>query len=202
MLSSFDVASLLLPALVSAAVMACGVALALACLHCRDNGPPVSIREASYTSEYIPSSQFTLVHPHHSTTRPTSGLLSPFIPALHVGSQRSGRSDRELTESESNHSYQNSHDERDSSAGDYIIVLPGDEAPAANLSGASTPSSGELHSYENVQSHTGYLNLIEGETPTLVSQSDEDDDEDSDDVEGKYVNQASGMSSSPLHDGM
>ncbi|XP_049600371.1 uncharacterized protein [Syngnathus scovelli] len=204
MLSSFDVASLLLPALVSAAVLACGVALALACLHCRDNGPPVSIPDARYTSMYIPSSQFTLVHPHQSTHL-TPGPPSPFIPALGGGSQRSGRSDRELSESESNHSYQNSHNEQESLGPDYIIVLPGDEPPAANLSGASTPSSGELHSYENVQSHPGYLNVTalppEGETPTLSSQRDEDDD-DSDDGEEKYVNQPSVMSSSPLHDGM
>ncbi|XP_077413539.1 uncharacterized protein LOC144043602 isoform X2 [Vanacampus margaritifer] len=232
MMSSFDVAmdtdteaSLLLPVLVSAAMLACGVVLALVCLHCRDNGPPVSIREASVTGEYIPSTQFRLVHPHQSTTRLTSSLLSPFIPASHRGSQCSRRSNREPTESESNHSYQNSHDGQspshtftepdfpESLTGDYIIVLPGDEASATNHSGVSTPSSGEPHDYENVlhkrtpspTDEREYLNVIPlpqgGETPTLSSQSDEDDDDSDDDDEGKYVNQASVMSSSPLHDG-
>ncbi|XP_077386380.1 uncharacterized protein LOC144024147 [Festucalex cinctus] len=217
-------ASLLQPVLVSAAMLACGVVLALVCLHCRDNGPPVYIREASDTGEYIPSTQFRLVHPHQSTTRLTSGLLSPFIPASDRGSQRSRRSNREPTESESNHSYQNSHDGQSTShtfteqdypeslTRDYIIVLPGDESPAINHSGVSTPSSGEPHDYENVlhertQTPTDdreYLNVIllpqGGETPTLLSQSDDDSD-DSDDDEGKYVNQASVMSSNPLHDG-
>ncbi|XP_019721949.1 linker for activation of T-cells family member 1 isoform X4 [Hippocampus comes] len=140
-------ASLLLPSLVSAAMLACAVVLALVCLHCRDNGPPVSIREACDTGEYTPSTQFILVHPHQPTTRLTSGLLSPFIPASDCVSQRSRRSDREATESESTHSYQNSHDEQDLSVsitGDYILVLPDDEAPATNRSSASTPSSGSI----------------------------------------------------------
>ncbi|XP_037113229.1 uncharacterized protein LOC119126200 [Syngnathus acus] len=182
----------------------------------RRPGVGVSALQGQWTTRFHSGSELhQRVHPVLSihTGPSTSVDDSPdfwpavtFHSALDGGSQRSGRSDRELTESESNHSYQNSHDEQESLAGDYIIVLPGDEAPAANPSGASTPSSGELHSYENVQSNTGYLNVNalppEGETPTLSSQSDEDDDDDSDDSEGKYVNQASVMSSSPLHDGM
>ncbi|XP_019721947.1 linker for activation of T-cells family member 1 isoform X2 [Hippocampus comes] len=213
-------ASLLLPSLVSAAMLACAVVLALVCLHCRDNGPPVSIREACDTGEYTPSTQFILVHPHQPTTRLTSGLLSPFIPASDCVSQRSRRSDREATESESTHSYQNSHDEQDLSVsitGDYILVLPDDEAPATNRSSASTPSSDELHDYENIpKEHTqrspsedrDYLNVIAlpeaGETPMLSQRDDDDndndDDSDSDDSQGNYVNQPSVMSSSPLHD--
>ncbi|XP_019721948.1 linker for activation of T-cells family member 1 isoform X3 [Hippocampus comes] len=208
-------ASLLLPSLVSAAMLACAVVLALVCLHCRDNGPPVSIREACDT-------------------------------ASDCVSQRSRRSDREATESESTHSYQNSHDEQDLSVsitGDYILVLPDDEAPATNRSSASTPSSGsiqrirrfsafvliwgkkgrrvfvadELHDYENIpKEHTqrspsedrDYLNVIAlpeaGETPMLSQRDDDDndndDDSDSDDSQGNYVNQPSVMSSSPLHD--
>ncbi|XP_051905837.1 uncharacterized protein LOC127590358 isoform X3 [Hippocampus zosterae] len=218
-------ASLLLPSLVSAAMLACAVVLALVCLHCRDNGPPVSIREACDTGEYTPSTQFILVHPHQPETRLTSGLLSPFIPASDCGSQRSGRSDREATESESTHSYQNSHDEQDLSVsltGDYILVLPDNEAPATNRSGASTPSSDEPHDYENVpKKHTersptddrDYLNVVAlpeaGGTPMLSQRDDDDDnnndnedDSDSDDGQGNYVNQPSVMSPSLLHDGM
>ncbi|XP_051905840.1 uncharacterized protein LOC127590358 isoform X6 [Hippocampus zosterae] len=187
-------ASLLLPSLVSAAMLACAVVLALVCLHCRDNGPPVSIREACDT-------------------------------ASDCGSQRSGRSDREATESESTHSYQNSHDEQDLSVsltGDYILVLPDNEAPATNRSGASTPSSDEPHDYENVpKKHTersptddrDYLNVVAlpeaGGTPMLSQRDDDDDnnndnedDSDSDDGQGNYVNQPSVMSPSLLHDGM
>ncbi|XP_051905836.1 uncharacterized protein LOC127590358 isoform X2 [Hippocampus zosterae] len=229
-------ASLLLPSLVSAAMLACAVVLALVCLHCRDNGPPgardrdvtschlcrqpncfsisfslvssVSIREACDTGEYTPSTQFILVHPPSD-----------------CGSQRSGRSDREATESESTHSYQNSHDEQDLSVsltGDYILVLPDNEAPATNRSGASTPSSDEPHDYENVpKKHTersptddrDYLNVVAlpeaGGTPMLSQRDDDDDnnndnedDSDSDDGQGNYVNQPSVMSPSLLHDGM
>ncbi|XP_061556134.1 uncharacterized protein LOC133414640 isoform X5 [Phycodurus eques] len=215
MLSSFDVsADASLPVMASAAVLACAVVLALICLRCRDDGSPVSIREASNTDEYVTSAHFRLVRQHHSTARLNSDLLSPFITASDRGSQRSSRPDLEPTESESNHSYQNSYDERafpESSTGDYLIVLPEDEAPGTNRSGASTPSSGEPHDYENVRERTAhsptddrdYLNVIPlprgGETPPSPSpsppspspSSSSSQNDDDDDGEGKYVNEAS-----------
>ncbi|XP_061606089.1 uncharacterized protein LOC133466414 isoform X16 [Phyllopteryx taeniolatus] len=42
----------------------------------------------------------------------------------------------------------------ESSTGDYLIVLPEGEAPGTDRSGASTPSSGEPHDYENVRERT------------------------------------------------
>ncbi|XP_061556136.1 uncharacterized protein LOC133414640 isoform X7 [Phycodurus eques] len=197
MLSSFDVsADASLPVMASAAVLACAVVLALICLRCRDDGSPVSIREASNTDEYVTSAHFRLVRQHHSTARLNSDLLSPFITASDRGSQRSSRPDLEPTESESNHSYQNSYDERafpESSTGDYLIVLPEDEAPGTNRSGASTPSSDDRD----------YLNVIPlprgGETPPSPSpsppspspSSSSSQNDDDDDGEGKYVNEAS-----------
>ncbi|XP_061556132.1 uncharacterized protein LOC133414640 isoform X3 [Phycodurus eques] len=219
MLSSFDVsADASLPVMASAAVLACAVVLALICLRCRDDGSPVSIREASNTDE---SAHFRLVRQHHSTARLNSDLLSPFITASDRGSQRSSRPDLEPTESESNHSYQNSYDERafpESSTGDYLIVLPEDEAPGTNRSGASTPSSGSVRRlgrlcccsspFENgrhvcVADDRDYLNVIPlprgGETPPSPSpsppspspSSSSSQNDDDDDGEGKYVNEAS-----------
>ncbi|XP_061606078.1 uncharacterized protein LOC133466414 isoform X6 [Phyllopteryx taeniolatus] len=152
MLSSFDVsADASLPLTASAAILACAVVLALICLRCRDDGSPgarddVSIREASNTDEYVTSAHFRLVRQHHATARLNSDLLSPFITASDRGSRRSRRSDLDPTESE--------QDFPESSTGDYLIVLPEGEAPGTDRSGASTPSSGEPHDYENVRERT------------------------------------------------
>ncbi|XP_061702741.1 uncharacterized protein LOC133514790 isoform X2 [Syngnathoides biaculeatus] len=203
MLSPFDAsADASLPATMSAAILACVVVLALICLRCRDDGPPaVSIREVSNTDDYIPSDHFRLVCRHQLTARLNSDLLSPFVTPSDRGSRRSSRSDVEPTESESNHSYQNNCEEQDlseSSSGDYLIVLPEDEPPATDGSGASTPSSGEAHDYENIREASpkddrDYLNVSPlppgEETPTLSSQSDDSDGE------GKYVNEGSVMTS-------
>ncbi|XP_057716933.1 uncharacterized protein LOC130931834 isoform X1 [Corythoichthys intestinalis] len=163
-------ASLLFGAMASAAALASGVLLALLCLRCRKHRPPVSIREATESDEYIDSARFWLVHRHQPTPRITADLtMSPFVSALAGSSQRSRISQREPAESDSNHSYQNSHDEAevpDSCSRDYLIVLPQDESSARHPSGASTPSSGRPHDYENVESYCAptddrdYLNVI------------------------------------------
>ncbi|XP_057716934.1 uncharacterized protein LOC130931834 isoform X2 [Corythoichthys intestinalis] len=198
-------ASLLFGAMASAAALASGVLLALLCLRCRKHRPPVSIREATESDEYIDSARFWLVHRHQPTPRITADLtMSPFVSALAGSSQRSRISQREPAESDSNHSYQNSHDEAevpDSCSRDYLIVLPQDESSARHPSGASTPSSGRPHDYENVESYCAptddrdYLNVIsppELETSTVSSQSDGDEEDYSNvDGEGNYVNQAS-----------
>ncbi|XP_061606077.1 uncharacterized protein LOC133466414 isoform X5 [Phyllopteryx taeniolatus] len=228
MLSSFDVsADASLPLTASAAILACAVVLALICLRCRDDGSPGARDDGDddATSCHlgvqlncffpcVPRHQFPsgkratpTSTSHHATARLNSDLLSPFITASDRGSRRSRRSDLDPTESESNHSYQNSYDEQDfpeSSTGDYLIVLPEGEAPGTDRSGASTPSSGEPHDYENVRERTqhsptddrDYLNVIPlpqgGETPSSSSSSqNDDDDSDDSDGEGKYVNEAS-----------
>ncbi|XP_077475310.1 linker for activation of T-cells family member 1 isoform X2 [Stigmatopora argus] len=165
----------------------------------------ISIREASDCDDYIESARFWLVHRHQTTARMNPDLsLAPFVPAL-AGSSPPGRSSqRQLTETDSNHSYQNSHNEadlRDSFNRDYLIVLPQNEVLARRPSGASTTSSGQTHDYENVQGGSArpsqsddreYLTVIgppQSETSTLSSQSDEEDYSDVG-VVGKYVNQA------------
>ncbi|XP_061702740.1 uncharacterized protein LOC133514790 isoform X1 [Syngnathoides biaculeatus] len=139
----------------------------------------------------------------HRRLHPIGSLQTrlPTVTPSDRGSRRSSRSDVEPTESESNHSYQNNCEEQDlseSSSGDYLIVLPEDEPPATDGSGASTPSSGEAHDYENIREASpkddrDYLNVSPlppgEETPTLSSQSDDSDGE------GKYVNEGSVMTS-------
>ncbi|XP_061606074.1 uncharacterized protein LOC133466414 isoform X2 [Phyllopteryx taeniolatus] len=167
MLSSFDVsADASLPLTASAAILACAVVLALICLRCRDDGSPGARDDGDddATSCHlgvqlncffpcVPRHQFPsgkratpTSTSHHATARLNSDLLSPFITASDRGSRRSRRSDLDPTESE--------QDFPESSTGDYLIVLPEGEAPGTDRSGASTPSSGEPHDYENVRERT------------------------------------------------
>ncbi|XP_077591145.1 uncharacterized protein LOC144208927 [Stigmatopora nigra] len=201
--------------------MGSGALLASLCLHCRKQRPPISTREASDCDDYIESARFWLVHRHQTTARMNPNLsLAPFVPASAGNNPPSRRSQRVPTETDSNHSYQNSHNEadlREAFNRDYLLVLPQNEVSARHPSGASTPSSaGQMHDYENVQSSCArpsqsddreYLTVIgppQSETSTLSSQSDEEDYSDVG-VVGKYVNQARRsqvMSSSPLCDWM
>ncbi|XP_039679638.1 uncharacterized protein LOC120573839 isoform X2 [Perca fluviatilis] len=147
------------------------VLLAVVCLHCRNKGPLVSIRQAS--EDYMPSNQFRVIHPSHTNTdlssiHPSSNLLSPFSSSAHPGTQRRFPSITP-TETESNPSYENPADgpdyinaESDAEDPGYIIVLPEGETPLTNQSRASTPSSDVLHDYENVPEKSedrDYLNV-------------------------------------------
>ncbi|XP_076608413.1 uncharacterized protein LOC143333919 [Chaetodon auriga] len=195
----------------AAAVFASMVVLVVACLHCRNKGPLVHIRQANASEE---STEFRVIHPSQPTIdrnsiHPSSNLLSPFSDP---GTQRRHRSFTP-TETESNPSYENPADgpgyinsESDAEDPGYIIVLPEGET---NQSRASTPSSDVLHDYENVpekkdaarasqsptlQSADGeeddreYLNVdprhFQRSTPESSAPSDSDDDDD----EGNYVN--------------
>ncbi|XP_035852453.1 uncharacterized protein LOC116060861 isoform X2 [Sander lucioperca] len=178
------------------------VLLAVVCLRCRNKGPLVSIRQTS--EDYIPSTQFRVIHPSQTNTDLSSNLLSPFSSSAHLGTQRRFPSVTP-TETESNPSYENPPDgpdyinaESDADDPGYIIVLPEGETPLTNQSRASTPSSDVLHDYENVPEKSedrDYLNVEPlhfqpGSTPDLSarSDSDDDDDDDDDDDEGNYVN--------------
>ncbi|XP_061606080.1 uncharacterized protein LOC133466414 isoform X8 [Phyllopteryx taeniolatus] len=144
MLSSFDVsADASLPLTASAAILACAVVLALICLRCRDDGSPgarddVSIREASNTDE---SAHFRLV-------RQPLLLRIAAVGAAEDPTWTPQRAKVTIA------TRTPTMDFPESSTGDYLIVLPEGEAPGTDRSGASTPSSGEPHDYENVRERT------------------------------------------------
>ncbi|XP_042360521.1 uncharacterized protein LOC121956399 isoform X2 [Plectropomus leopardus] len=178
------------------------VLLAGICLHCRNEGPLVSIRQINASEEYMPSTQFRIIHPSQPSTdlnsiHLPSNLLSPFSPSADPLTHRRQRSFTP-TETESNPSYENPVDgpnftESDAEDPGYIIVLPEGETPQTNQSRASTPSSDVQHDYENVPEkkeergeERDYLNVeprnFQRSTPDVSAQSDSDDDE------GNYVN--------------
>ncbi|XP_035510656.1 nucleolin-like [Morone saxatilis] len=198
----------LLLLVLAAAVFVSMVLLAVVCLHCRNKGPLVSIRQGNSTEEYMPSNQFRVIHPSQpnldlNLSHSSSHLLSPFSPLVVPGTQRRHTSFTP-TENESIPSYENPGDghyinaESDPEDPGYIIVLP--EGETQNQSRASTPSSDVLHDYENVpekKEDREYLNVdplgLSISTPELSAQSDsddedDDDDDDDDDDEGNYVN--------------
>ncbi|XP_075937095.1 uncharacterized protein LOC142937874 [Anarhichas minor] len=204
----------------AAAVFVSMVLLAVVCLKCRNKGPLVSIRQANASEDYMPSTQFRVIHPSQPNTglnsvHLSSNLLSPYLPSADAGAQRRQRSFTP-TETESNPSYENPADgsdyintESDAEDPGYIIVIPEGDTPQTNQSRASTPSSDVLHDYENVpekKEDKDYLNVeplhFQRSTLDLSAQSDteeeDDDDEDDsdsdddDDDEGNYVN---------IHDG-
>ncbi|XP_033501487.1 uncharacterized protein LOC117268862 isoform X2 [Epinephelus lanceolatus] len=187
------------------------VLLAVVCLNCRNKGPLVSIRQVNASEEYMPSTEFRIIHPFAAqpstdlnSIHLSSNLLSPFSPLADPGTQRRHRSFTP-TETESNPSYENPADgpdyintESDAEDPGYIIVLPEGETPLTNQSRASTPSSDVQHDYVNVlesKEERDYLNVeplhFQRSTPDLSTQSDSDDDEESDDEEN-YVNVQSG----------
>ncbi|KAK9534485.1 hypothetical protein VZT92_006927 [Zoarces viviparus] len=196
-----------------AAVFVSMILLAVVCLKCRNNGPLVSIRQANASEDYMPSTQFRVIHPSQPNTGLNSvhlstNLLSPYLPSADPGAQRRQRSFTP-TETESNPSYENAADgsdyintESDAEDPGYIMVIPEGDTPQTNQSRASTPSSDVLHDYENVpekKEDKDYLNVepmepMERSTLDLSAQSDTEDDEDDsdDDDEGNYVN---------IHDG-
>ncbi|XP_041813843.1 uncharacterized protein LOC121621438 isoform X1 [Chelmon rostratus] len=140
------------------AVFVSMVLLAVVCLHCRNKGPLVYIRQANPSEE---STEFRVIHPSQPTIdrnsiHPSSNQLSPFSLSADPGTQRRHRSFTP-TETDSNPSYENPADgpdyvnsESDAEDPGYIIVLPEGETPLTNQSRASTPSSDVLHDYENV----------------------------------------------------
>ncbi|XP_020501337.2 uncharacterized protein [Labrus bergylta] len=199
--------------IMAAAIFVSMVLLAFVCLDCRINGPPVSISQGNASDEYMPSTNFRVIHPYQpsidtNSIHPSSNLLSPFSPSTDPGTQRRHRSFTP-TDIQSNPSYENPvggpdyiNTESDQEDPGYIIVLPEGETPLTNLSRASTPSSDVLHDYENVpekKEDRDYLNvellLLQRSTSDLSAQSssssdnDDEDDDDDDDDEGNYVNQ-------------
>ncbi|XP_032367760.1 linker for activation of T-cells family member 1 [Etheostoma spectabile] len=179
------------------AILVSMVLLGVLCLHCRTNGPLVSIRQMDASEDYMPSTGFIVLHPSQTNTN----FLSPCSPSAHPGSQSRVPSIAP-TETESNPSYENPADdpeyinaESDAEDPGYIIVLPDGETPLTNQSRASTPSSGVLHDYENVpekREDRDYLNVDPlhfqpGSTLDLSAQSNSSSDDDEDD-EGNYVN--------------
>ncbi|XP_010790495.1 linker for activation of T-cells family member 1 isoform X1 [Notothenia coriiceps] len=185
----------------SAAVLVSVVLLALVCLHCRNRGPLVSIRQANVSEEYMPSTEFRVIHPfaaQQNSDVNSIHLLSPFLPLSDPGTQRRQRS-YTPTETESNPSYENPTDgpdyintESDAEDPGYIIVLPEGETPVTNQSRASTPSSDVLHDYENVptkKEEKDYLNVellqYQRSTPDLSVRSDSTTDGDDNDNVGK-----------------
>ncbi|KAM8723974.1 linker for activation of T-cells family member 1 [Acanthopagrus schlegelii] len=191
------------------------VLLAVVCVRCRNDGPLVSIRQASEES-----TEFRVIHPAQPTigrnsVHPSSNLLSPFSPSVDLGTQRKHRSF--TTETESNPSYENPTDgpdyinESDGDESGYIVVLPEGEARPTDQSRPSTPSSDNLHDYENIPTKEGatLTNKSSGSpSPTRLSEDGEDDDREylnveplhfpklspdtdtdtEDDDEGNYVN--------------
>ncbi|XP_041824122.1 uncharacterized protein LOC121628821 [Melanotaenia boesemani] len=191
--------------LVSAAILISLVLLAFVCLDCRNKGPLALISQTNTSAEYIPSTQFRVIHSAQSASivnslhSPTN-LLSPQSNNL-VFPQRIPS--YAPTETESNPSYENPVPGPDSIESDveegYIQVLPEPEGLPANPSRASSISSDTQHDYENVAKPDSessslpksgdYLNVdpqtCSPSTPELSSQSD------SDDYEANYVNQPS-----------
>ncbi|XP_061606086.1 uncharacterized protein LOC133466414 isoform X13 [Phyllopteryx taeniolatus] len=112
---------------------------------------PLPVIWASNSTVFSLVFPVTSFHPgseQHRRVRHIRSLQTrpPTITASDRGSRRSRRSDLDPTESE--------QDFPESSTGDYLIVLPEGEAPGTDRSGASTPSSGEPHDYENVRERT------------------------------------------------
>ncbi|XP_070779998.1 linker for activation of T-cells family member 1 [Enoplosus armatus] len=180
----------------AAAILVSMVLLAVVCLHCRNKGPLASIRQGNASEDYMPSTDFRVIHPSQPTNDLSSISPSNLLPPEHRSFTPS--------ETESNPSYENpavgpDYINADSDVDDpgYIIVLPG-EASLTNQSRASTPSSDVRHDYVNVpekKEDREYLNVdplhFERSTPELSAQSDSDDDDDEDDDdddEGNYVN--------------
>ncbi|KAK5855752.1 hypothetical protein PBY51_007396 [Eleginops maclovinus] len=180
-----------------AAILVSVVLLTLVCLHCRNKGPLMSIRQANASEEYIPSTEFRVIHPsqQNSDVNPfhlPSNMLSPFSTLSDPGTQRRQRSCTPA-DTESNPSYENPIDgpdyintESDAEDPGYIIVLPEGDTPVTNQSRASTPSSDVLHDYENVptkKEDRDYLNVEPlhyqtRSTPDLSVQSDSTTDGD------------------------
>ncbi|XP_061606088.1 uncharacterized protein LOC133466414 isoform X15 [Phyllopteryx taeniolatus] len=109
---------------------------------------PLPVIWASNSTVFSLVFPVTSFHPGSEQHRRIRSLQTrpPTITASDRGSRRSRRSDLDPTESE--------QDFPESSTGDYLIVLPEGEAPGTDRSGASTPSSGEPHDYENVRERT------------------------------------------------
>ncbi|XP_041813846.1 uncharacterized protein LOC121621438 isoform X2 [Chelmon rostratus] len=181
------------------AVFVSMVLLAVVCLHCRNKGPLVYIRQANPSEE---STEFRVIHPSQPTIdrnsiHPSSNQLSPFSLSADPGTQRRHRSFTP-TETDSNPSYENPADgpdyvnsESDAEDPGYIIVLPEGETPLTNQSRASTPSSDVLHDYENVpekKEDREYLNVDPLHFQRSSSELSAQSDSDSDDDEGNYVN--------------
>ncbi|XP_030264030.1 uncharacterized protein LOC115575819 [Sparus aurata] len=194
------------------AVFVSMVLLAVVCVRCRTDGPLVSIRQA--TEE---STEFRVIHPAQPTigrnsVHPSSNLLSPYSPSVDLGTQRKHRSF--TTETESNPSYENPADgpdyinESDGDESGYIVVLPEGDAPP-DQSRPSTPSSDNLHDYENIPTKEDAASTNKSSvspSPTRLSEDGDDDDREylnveplhsqnpstdsdtEDDDEGNYVN--------------
>ncbi|XP_034046986.1 linker for activation of T-cells family member 1-like isoform X2 [Thalassophryne amazonica] len=185
------------------AVLACIVVLLAICLDCSNSGPLASISQTNASDEYMPSTEFRLIHPSPpfpdvNSTHALSNLLLPYSPSVDVPPQRRTHSFTP-TETESNPSYENpaegSDYQNDSDAEDtgYIIVL-GDSPPAGdpstNQSRASSPSSDAGHDYVNfakvvVSSEDRDYQNVDPERPSAASPQSDSDDE----YEGNYVNQ-------------
>ncbi|KAM6965937.1 uncharacterized protein LKV04_018445 [Tautogolabrus adspersus] len=80
-----------------AAIFVSMILLAVVCLDCRTNGPPVSISQGNASDEYMPSTNFRVIHPYQqsidmNSIHPSSNLLSPFSPSTDPGTQRRHRS--------------------------------------------------------------------------------------------------------------
>ncbi|XP_075998855.1 uncharacterized protein LOC142992355 [Genypterus blacodes] len=176
------------------------IMLAGVCLHCRNKGPLVSIRQGHASEEYIQSPGFRLAHtyqqaPDMLSNNPSS--LSPFSPLVDL-SRRSFTP----TENESNPSYENPPDGSDRqdqeiiSNSSYISVLPDSpkvEVPLSISRQDSTSSSDDEGKYENVPK-SNYLNveLIHSLGPAArESERESDSSSSSSDDEGNYVNQPS-----------
>ncbi|XP_034567569.1 uncharacterized protein LOC117832513 [Notolabrus celidotus] len=193
-----------------AAIFISMVLLAVVCLDCRMKGPPVSISQAAASDEYMPSTNFRVIHPSQPSIGhiPPSNWLSPSSSL--VGTQ--GRQPSfTATETESNPSYENPADgpdyinESDQDDPGYIIVLPDGETPLTNQSRASTPSSDVQHDYENIQKSPkddrDYLNVEpphpQRSTSDLSVLSSSSSSSSSSDDEGNYVNQPPMLHSEP-----
>ncbi|XP_044188295.1 uncharacterized protein LOC122967626 isoform X1 [Thunnus albacares] len=200
------------------------IVLVIVCLDCRNQGPLVSIRQASASEIYMPSNEFRVIHPAQPTTdlssmRSPPILLSPFPHSSDPGTRR--YPSITPTETESNPSYENSPDGPDYvnpesyTDTDYIIVLPDGEAPLTNQSRASTPSSDTQHDYENInkEEDRDYLNVEPLHNLVVRHASNESkrtsmsiaeyaeesaqSDSDDDDDDGNYVNQPPMIHSQP-----
>ncbi|XP_069381628.1 uncharacterized protein [Paralichthys olivaceus] len=150
----------------SAAVSVSVVVVTLVCVNCWRRRPLVSIRQTHASEDYMPSTEFRVIHPLQppidlNSIRSAPFLLSPpRVLSSSDGTQRSHRSFT-ATDTESNPSYENPTEGAeyvnpdahlpDSDVEDpgYIIVIP-DREPSINQSRASTPSSDVRNDYVNL----------------------------------------------------